>query len=147
MYDDIDGYSDRGEDYFVYRLKPWHSLNDDIVVQTNGDGDIVQADLENAQTISSEKFYSFLDLCFCEATTFSLQKGLWPSSNDKSLEDVLEPYKIQTINTKKWFENDISDAPPGSEWTMCIQMYTACDETKLIIKKFFNDIFFGIRRA
>ena len=36
---------------------------------------------------------------------------------------------------------EISNAPPDSEWTMCIQMYTVCDETKAIIKKFFKDIF------
>ena len=28
---------------------------------------------------------------------------------------------------------EISNAPPDSEWTMCIQMYTVCDETKAII--------------
>ena len=38
---------------------------------------------------------------------------------------------------------EISNAPPDSEWTMCIQMYTVCDETKAIIKKFFKDIFLG----
>lgn len=38
---------------------------------------------------------------------------------------------------------EISNAPTDSEWTMCIQMYTVCDETKAIIKKFFKDIFLG----
>lgn len=127
----------------MYRFKSWHSTSESITFQSDENGNMVEIEPESAQTISSEQFYSFLDLCFSEATTFSLQKGLWPNSIDTSLEKDLEPHMLQTIYSIKWFGYDLSNAPPGSEWTMCIQIYSASDTTKSILKSYLNDIFLG----
>lgn len=127
----------------MYKFKSWHSTSESITFQSDEKGNMIEVESESAQTISSEPFYSFLDLCFSEATSFSLQKGLWPNAINTSLEKDLEPYRLQTIHSIKWFGYDLSNAPPGSEWTMCIQIYSASDSTKSILKSYFNDIFLG----
>lgn len=112
-------------------------------MQTNGDAPIDEFEADTAQTVENEKFDFFLDLCFHEATAFSLQKGLWPTATDTSLELALEPYQIKTIETKVWFLNDLRNAPAGSERTMCIRLYRATDAAKAVLKAYFREIFLG----
>ena len=127
----------------MYRFQSWSLSTGVVDLQTNGEAPVDECEADTAQTIGNEKFDFFLDLCFQEATAFSLQKGLWPSATDPSLERALEPERIKTIETKVWFLNDYRNAPIGSERTMCIHLYRASDAAKAVLQAQFREIFLG----
>lgn len=126
----------------VYCFNPWCSAGlqkDTTAVDEGSTGN----DKRDIETISGSRFERLLDLCFDEATAFSLQKGLWQNATDASLEQELAPYELRTIYTQKWFLWDLSEAPEEDAWTMCQKMYGVTKETKEILKAYFNEIFLG----
>ncbi|MBP3618378.1 MAG: hypothetical protein J6J38_10115 [Lachnospiraceae bacterium] len=126
----------------VYCFNPWCS--DDLRKGTTAvDEGSTGKDKRDFETIIGSHFEHLLDLCFEDATAFSMQKGLWQNATDVSLEQELAPYEIRTIYTKKWFLWDLRDVPEEDSWTMCQKMYRATKEAKEILKVYFNEIFLG----
>lgn len=127
----------------VYCFNAWCSIDLPIETVMREDGSIFQCGGNYPETIQGERFRHFLDMCFEEATSFSLQKGLWQFADDVSLEQELAPYELETIYTKKWFLWDLSDAPEEDSWTMCQKRYRVTEETKKTLNTHFDEIFLG----
>lgn len=93
------------------------------------------------KTICGNKFLSFLELCFQEATYFSFQKAKWTNSTNTSAQKELEPYLLREIDTLKWFGYDYSLAPIEYRKKMKVYLYKADRQAKDILGKYFSDIF------
>ncbi len=133
----------------VYHFNAWCSIDLPIETIVEDDGSVYRCGGNYPETMKGERFYRFLDMCFEEATSFSLQKDFWKNKSLRSnefcmeLEAELEPYELRTIQTAKWFANDLTSLPEEYAWVMCQKMYRATEETKNILKKYFCEIFLG----
>ena len=54
-------------------------------------------------TIHTEKLRPFLELCFQNAAYFSFNRAQWRSCRNHRLQNRIEPFRIATIQTEKWF--------------------------------------------
>ena len=126
-----------------YHFNAWCSIDLPIETVIEDDGSVFHCGGNYPETIQGERFCHFLDMCFEEATSFSLQKGLWPNHKNESLEKELESYEIRNIRTLKWFGWDLTTAPEEDAWVMCQKMYRATENTKAILKKHFDEVFLG----
>lgn len=134
--------------YKVFHFNAWCSIDLPIETIIEEDGSVFHCGGNYPETIKGERFHRFLDMCFEEATSFSLQKDFWPNKTNQSkeLEVELEPYELQTIQTQKWFGNDLTTLPEEYAWVMCQKMYRATEETKDILKKYFDEVFLGLTK-
>lgn len=110
----------------MYELKVWDETDESVVIP---------------KTISGDKFLAFLELCFQEATYFSLKKAIWTDATNTAVQKKIEPYLIREIETLNWFGYGISLAPIEYQRKMNIYLYKADRAAKDILGKYFSDIF------
>lgn len=99
--------------------------------------------------IRGKQFEEFLDLCFNYASYFSLSRAAWEFCVDKNLERELEPFKVKTVKTLRWFCYD--RRIPMRLWfrfylrrskrIMKISVYQATSEAKAILLKHYSKLF------
>lgn len=96
------------------------------------------------KTISENNFSIFLELCFKNATYFSLNKAPWTDSIRKDLQTRLEPFLVKEILTPTWFGYDYSMAPPEDYRQLKVFLYNAEIIAKDIFLECFSDVFLKI---
>lgn len=109
----------------MYKLKVWDE----------------EDELGLPKTIGGNEFLNFLELCFQEATYFSLNKAVWENSTNANVEKELKPFLVKTLDTLKWFGYDFSLAPEEDRRKMRVNIYGAEKVVKDILYKYFSDIF------
>lgn len=97
-------------------------------------------------TIQGAALRSFLDRCFENAAYFSLQYARWSNCKNHRLERRLEPFRIRTIETEKWFGYDYTQAPEGDEYAMKINLYRADPLVKAHLLRWMDGIFMEVRK-
>lgn len=88
------------------------------------------------QRIMGESFIRFIDLCFEQALYFSLSIAPWTTCTKNDFKEALEPYLVKRIEARHWF------GYPSVVRSKKVQIYHAHPETKAIILKFLDEIFF-----
>ncbi len=96
---------------------------------------------DTPQTICGEEFHHFLELCFSQADYFSLKTAEWATSIESDARNDLQPFLIKQFVTQKWFGYDFSSAPSSGRNKIEIQIYKATTESKVILLKYFADVF------
>lgn len=125
----------------MYSFKVWNESEEEMEIISDEIEKCVMEEEVLPETIQGEAFVQFLDLCFQEATYFSLKKAWWTECNDTSLQEELKSFLEKEITTLKWFGYDYSVAPEEDKREMNIYIYRATNEAKAILIRFFEDIF------
>ncbi len=94
---------------------------------------VLDTDRDLLGGLKGDKFKAIMEICFAEADHFSLSKWDRPSYPNY-VEDMLEPYRIQSYKVEKWFAYNAGN--PVVE-----TIYEASEEALDIILKYYQDIF------
>jgi len=101
------------------------------------------------ENISGNNFIQLLDICFGLSSYLSLTKPILSACQfdvdlcDKIAEDMVE-FKIKTIYTRSWFSYVIYEGTVPKN-IFEIYIFKANEQTKEIIKKYYNNLFFDIK--
>ena len=126
----------------MYELVTWDAPDGSVIVIGSG---VEGKDIP--KTIKDEHYKGFLDMCFEHSDSFSLQVARWAASTDDNVQEELEPYRIKTMQTLKWFGYDYTNAPEGDQRPMEVSLYRATAEAKAVLLKCFDDIFLNEKKG
>lgn len=86
--------------------------------------------------IRDSAFIDLINLCFSRATEFSMTRGRWAASTDRSLENDLQPFLQKTIRTCNWFCYEVRPNSP-----LEVSVFEANETTRAIVLKYFGELF------
>lgn len=86
-------------------------------------------------TIEGKDFQKLMDLCFDMADVFSFGLAGWTYAKDKRLENTLQKFQVDTIQTNRWF------CYMGTSPGLSINLYRAAEEAKNAILQYINHLF------